>query len=442
MRTPATLPVWILIAVVAAGPGTPAAEIPNDRAAVEHALSRLTFGARPGEVERVHQGGLARWIETQLAPGEDSALASRLPPLPPKPAALDSPQEARRYGREAVQALAAAKIIRAVHSERQLEELLVDFWFNHFNVFAGKGRTALYIPEYERDAIRPHVFGTFRDLLGATAKSPAMLFYLDNWLSTDPNSALARRNPDGRRNGLNENYARELFELHTLGVDGGYTQDDIINAARAFTGWTIERPQQDWGFRFVPALHDHGEKTILGQRFPAQTVNPRQRRLPQGGLAEGERVLDLVAAHPSTATHIATKLARRFVSDEPPAGLVARVAARFTETDGDLRETVRAVITSPEFFADSARRAKVKTPLEFVASAMRASGREVMDARPLLRGLEQLGMAPYRAEPPTGYDDTADTWISAGALVARMNLARQLTPDQAARIGGPDFQRR
>jgi uncharacterized protein (DUF1800 family) len=223
------------------------------------------------------------------------------------------------------------------------------------------------------------VFGTFREMLGATAKSPAMLFYLDNWLSTDPNSELSRRSRGGggRRNGLNENYARELLELHTLGVDGGYTQDDIINAARAFTGWTIERPQQDTafragtGFRFAPALHDHGEKTILGHRFPAQADNPRQRRPAQGGIDEGERLLDIVAAHPATAKHMATKLARRFVSDEPPAGLVDRVAARFTETKGDLRETVRAVITSPEFFAEKARRAKVKTPLEFVASAMR-----------------------------------------------------------------------
>jgi uncharacterized protein (DUF1800 family) len=308
------------------------------------------------------------------------------------------------------------------------------------------------------------VLGRFRDMLGATATSPAMLFYLDNWLSADPEAAdrmpqrragraaptrqeqrragraLSTRQPQaaggtpaaaGRRRGLNENYARELLELHTLGVDGGYTQDDIIHVARAFTGWTIERPQQAGGFRFAPALHDRGEKLILGHQFREG-----------GGVDEGQRVLDIVAAHPSTARHIATKLARRFVSDDPPAAVVARIAARFTATDGNLREVVRALITSPEFTAAESRRAKVKTPLEFVASAMRATGRELTDARPLLRGLQQLGMMPYMCQPPTGYDDEAAAWVSAGALVSRMNLAQQIAGSQAAVIGGPDFQRR
>jgi uncharacterized protein (DUF1800 family) len=222
-----------------------------------------------------------------------------------------------------------------------------------------------------------------------------------------------------------------LLELHTLGVDGGYTQDDVINVARAFTGWTIDRPQQGGDFRFAPMLHDRDEKTILGQRFAAG-----------GGGDEGERVLDLVAAHPSTARHIATKLARRFVSDDPPEAVVARAAARFRETGGDLREVVRAVITSPEFFAAEARRAKVKTPLEFVVGAMRATGRDAANPRPLLRGLQELGMAPYMCQPPTGYDDVAATWVSAGALVSRMNIAQQIAGAQAAVIGGPDFQRR
>jgi uncharacterized protein (DUF1800 family) len=478
----ATAAFVVLLAVVATSRPTPAIGlsraqargVPSDPAAVEHALNRLTFGPRAGDVERVQKIGLGTWIDRQLSPSsiDDSALTSRLPALPDKPD-IDSPQEARRYGREAVQVLAAAKMMRAVHSDRQLEEVLVDFWFNHFNVFAGKGRTSLFIPDYEREAIRPHVLGRFRDLLGATAKSPAMLFYLDNWLSADPEAAerLATQreqrrtargldpNAQARRRGLNENYGRELLELHTLGVDGGYTQQDVIEVARAFTGWTIGPPEPAGGrrglarrraragaqaapamdadpgdaqFRFMTALHDSGEKVVLGQRIKSG-----------GGIEDGERVLDIVAAHPATARHIATKLARRFVSDDPPSALVDRVAARFRETNGNLREVVRAVVTSPEFFAAGARRAKMKTPLEFVTSAVRLTGRDVTDARPMLRALQQLGMAPYMCQPPTGYDDTAETWITAGALVTRMNVAQQIAGAEGATvIGGPEFQKR
>jgi uncharacterized protein (DUF1800 family) len=450
----------------------PGPTLPTDRESVEHAVNRLTFGPRPGEVDEVRTLGLAAWIDQQLTPAriDDSALTRRLPAPPERPDSIASPREARQFGRQSVVALSEAKILRAVYGERQLEEVLVDFWFNHFNVFAGKGRTSLFLPEYERDAIRPHVLGRFRDLLGATAKSPAMLFYLDNWLSADPEAAARvadmqkqRRsgrqpvrpnqpNAQQRKRGLNENYGRELLELHTLGVDGGYSQQDVVEVARAFTGWTIGR--QDGGaararatagaggqqmamddvngeFRFTPALHDTGAKVVLGQKIKAG-----------GGIDDGERVLDIVASHPATARHIATKLVRRFVSDDPPESLVARVAARFQQTDGDLREVVRAVITSPEFFAPDMRRAKMKTPLEFVASALRATGREISDPRPVLRALQQLGMQPYMCQPPTGYDDTAETWITAGALVTRMNVAQQLAGAQAAVIGGPEFQRR
>jgi uncharacterized protein (DUF1800 family) len=216
-----------------------------------------------------------------------------------------------------------------------------------------------------------------------------------------------------------------------LGVDGGYTQQDIIEVARAFTGWTLTNPQQQGGFQFAAQLHDRGEKKVLGQVIAAG-----------GGMEDGERVLDIVAAHPSTAKHIATKLVRRFVSDEPPAALVDKVAATFTKTKGDLREVVRTLVTAPEFFAAEHRGAKVKTPLEFVVSGVRATGREVREPRQLLQALQQLGMAPYQCQPPTGYDDTAETWVSAGALVTRMNIAQQLMPQRAAHIGGPDFQRR
>jgi uncharacterized protein (DUF1800 family) len=460
MRSSGALFSTALVVVLFWSARLPAAGIPKDEASIRHALSRLTFGPHPDDVEKVRRMGLSTWIDRQLTPSkiDDHAAESRLLPLPTRPERFESMMEARRFGRQSVETLSANKITRAVYSERQLDELLVDFWFNHFNVFAGKGRTGLYVAEYERDAIRPHVLGTFRDLLGATAKSPAMLFYLDNWLSADPEAAeriANRRGPNqqaggnGRRRGLNENYGRELLELHTLGVDGGYVQKDVIEVARAFTGWTIAPPDggrgragraggqfqagivRDGEFRFVPALHDRGDKVVLGHTIRG------------GGMDEGEQVLDILAEHPATARHIARELAQRFVSDTPPDALVARMAKRFTETHGDLREVMRTLISSPEFFAPAARGAKVKTPIEFVVSAYRASGRELSQPRQAVRALQELGEMPYMCQPPTGYDDTADAWINAGALVARMNIAQQIAgPQQAATIGGPEFQRR
>jgi uncharacterized protein (DUF1800 family) len=433
-----------LIAAALAGPTVgAAARVPDDPASIEHALSRLTFGPRAGDIEQVGRIGLDKWIDQQLSNGrQDAALEARLPKTEPMPSDITTPQEARRFGRQQVATLAAAKVMRAVYSDRQLEEVLVDFWFNHFNVFAGKGRTALYLADYEQSVIRPHVFGHFRDLLEATAKSPAMLFYLDNFQSVAPGT-VPLRNGQATPRGLNENYGRELLELHTLGVEGGYTQDDVINVARAFTGWTID-PRQGT-FRFAPARHDRGETKILGEILRAG-----------GGINDAERVLDILAAHPATARHIATKLARRFVSDDPPPELVARAAKRFLDTHGDLREVVRTIVTSPEFFAASARRAKVKTPLEFVASAVRAAGVDVTAAAPILRELQQMGMAPYMCQPPTGYADTADAWASSGALVERINFAtrmangnlRGVSPPPtdggalALRLSAPEFQRR
>ena len=272
----------LLLATLGVSATAAAPELPDDTASIEHALSRLTYGVRPGDVDAVKKIGLSVWLDEQLTPthGDDPALAARLPEMPSPPASFDSPMEARRFGRQQVNTLASAKLIRAVYSDHQLEEILVDFWFNHFNVFAGKGRTSLYVPAYERDAIRPHVFGRFRDLLEATAKSPAMLFYLDNWQSTAP--GFVPRVNRGQRGpgGLNENYGRELMELHTLGVEGGYEQSDVIDVARAFTGWTFD--PRDGRFRFVPARHDRGAKRVLGQTIPAG-----------GGLEDGERVLDI-----------------------------------------------------------------------------------------------------------------------------------------------------
>jgi uncharacterized protein (DUF1800 family) len=350
--------------------------------------------------------------------------------------------DAARGERRVLTDLMQQKILRAAYSERQLEEVMVDFWFNHFNVFAGKGQTRVYLTEYERDAIRPNVLGKFRDLLQKTAESPAMLFYLDNWQSSAPADAMTMegRNREQQRRagmrrpgnqnrpatladlppalqnrrprGLNENYARELMELHTLGVDGGYTQKDVQEVARALTGWTIANPRQGGGFQFEPRLHDNGEKVVLGHKIKAG-----------GGKSDGDRVLDILAKHPSTATFISTKLVRRFVADEPPAGLVERAAKRFHDTDGDIREVVRTIVTSPEFFAADAYRAKVKTPFEFVVSAVRATGADVSNALPVVQSLRDLGMPLYMCQPPTGYSDKAEAWVNTGALLNRMNFA-------------------
>jgi uncharacterized protein (DUF1800 family) len=389
--------------------------------------------------------------------GQEGMSADR--PRPDAPERRDGLPRAdareRRLGKQPLVELTQARILRATYSDRQLEEVMVDFWFNHFNVFAGKGTSRAFLPEYERDAIRPHALGSFRELLGAVAESPAMLFYLDNWMSADPKSAErimeARRDratrrgafgvrparaPGGdqattpqsgralrvpRRNGLNENYARELMELHTLGVDGGYTQEDVVEIARAFTGWTIARPRQGGAFRFEPRIHDPGEKVVLGHTIGAG-----------GGKKDGEQVLDILAKHPSTARFIASKLARRFVSDEPPMALVDRAARRFTETNGDIREVVRTIVTSAEFFAPGSYRAKVKTPFEFVVSALRATDAEVTNGHAVANTLRQLGMPLYFAQPPTGYADTADAWVNTGALLNRMNFAVALV-DQRIR---------
>jgi uncharacterized protein (DUF1800 family) len=332
--------------------------------------------------------------------------------------------------------LSEARILRAVYSERQLEEVLVDFWFNHFNVFAGKGLTRAYITAFERDAIRPYILGDFRQMLEAVAKSPAMLFYLDNWLNGRPAEATrsnrrglawetGTQQPARAARGINENYARELLELHTLGVDGGYTQEDIVNVARAFTGWTM-RPRQGTGFVFARAMHDAESKTVLGRSIRSG-----------GGIEDGQRVLDILVAHPSTARFIATKLAQRFVSDTPPASLVERTAGRFRETGGNLREVTRVIVTSPEFLSPDVYRAKVKTPFEFVVSALRGTGADVGEARPATRALRDLGMPLYFCQPPTGYDEAADTWVSSGALVARMNFAVDLANGRLSGITLP-----
>jgi uncharacterized protein (DUF1800 family) len=338
--------------------------------------------------------------------------------------------------------LAEGKLLRAVYSNRQLDEVLTDFWFNHFNIYLDKGADRYLVTEYERDVIRPHVLGKFKDLLEATAKSPAMLFYLDNWQSVGPNSPQLRGAKKGAR-GLNENYGRELLELHTLGVDGGYTQKDVTEAARCFTGWTILQPQRGGNFSFNKRVHDDGEKTVLGVTIPAG-----------GGQNDGEKVLDIVAHSPATAQFISKKLAMRFVADDPPATLVDRMAETFRKTDGDLRAVMKTMLESKEFWSQGAFQSKLKSPLEMVASAVRAVNGEVDYAFPLANQVGQLGQPLYRKQEPTGYSNSSKEWLNSGGLLARMNFAMQLgdnkvagvkvDPAQSAGIGlgSPEFQKR
>jgi uncharacterized protein (DUF1800 family) len=465
------------------GPVGGAADKAGDKAIV-HVLNRIAFGPRPGDVERVRAIGIDRYIDQQLHPERvaDPGMAARLsdlasigmssreiareyelpqlearrqrkqnagtetPPSPLRPQGAvggepPKPDPLQQKANGVIVELAQQKVLRAIYSERQLQEVLTDFWFNHFNVDARKGRDRFLLTEYERETIRPRVLGKFRELLEATAKSPAMLFYLDNWLSASPTGEMTtgemlpprfargpfggriaapggvRQRPLGKNapKGLNENYGRELMELHTLGVDGGYTQKDVTEVARAFTGWTIENPRLGGSFMFNPRLHDAGQKVVLGHVIKAG-----------GGESDGQQVLDILAREPATARLIATKLARRFVSDTPPPALVDRAVARFRATDGDLREVTRTILTSPEFLAPESYRAKVKTPFEFVVSAARTLGADVQQALPLVRQLQQLGMPLYQCQPPTGYKDTADAWVNTGALVSRMNFALTL----------------
>ncbi|MFL6696181.1 MAG: DUF1800 domain-containing protein, partial [Vitreoscilla sp.] len=426
------------MAAVAWRPAFALEEAPPGQADALHALNRLAFGPAPGDLERVTRMGVTAWIAEQLRPERlplPAFLADQL-------ASLRTPHESQRElvqgyremvkeARQAKQAETASadgskpgteegaerrrqvaaiyveagqeRLLQALNSPRQLQEVLVDFWFNHFNVFQGKGLDRVLVESYEREAIRPHVLGRFRTMLGATAKHPAMLFYLDNWLSVAPGYQPPRRlgaAGAGKASGLNENYAREVMELHTLGVDGGYTQQDVTQLARILTGWTM-LPQQparrrfmddsasgqgDSMFRFDASRHDNGSKTWLGH-----VVAP-------GGQIEGEFALDVLARHPATARHIALKLARRFVADEPSPALVGRLSQRFLDTDGDLRAVVQSLVESPEF--RDPKPVKFKTPYQFVLSSVRATGIATTNVKPLMGQLAQLGQPLYGCQTP------------------------------------------
>ena len=423
-------------------------------------LSSLEPEARMQRILSLPPGEQAALLKGVPGPKKQALLAGLSPQQRETVLALDNPQGLVNYE------VQSGKLLRAVYSDRQLEEVLTDFWFNHFNVFIGKGADRYMVTEYDRDVIRPHVLGKFKDLLVATAQSPAMLFYLDNWQSEGPNSDAATGHPgqasarakqgrwgkgpfdprpvafpnpsrqpqppktatnqgqQKRRNGLNENYARELMELHTLGVNGGYTQKDVTEVARVFTGWTLQDPREGGGFVFKPKMHEPGTKTVLGHK------------IKENGEKEGVQVLDILAHHASTAHFISSKLALRFVSDNPPPALVNQMARTFLKTNGDLREVMRTMFRSQEFWAPEAYRAKIKTPFEFVVSAIRATQTEVIETQPLLNTLNSMGMGLYGMQPPTGYSMNADVWVNSAALLDRMNFAMALVNNK---VGGAHF---
>ncbi len=406
-------------------PGSPSAEMteavaPMSQSQIETLLAlppeqrlQQLLALSPNQRQQLRlalRGGAQKRLVAGLSPAQTELVA-----------ALQSP--VRVVGAEAE----ATRLLRDAYSERQVQAVMTDFWLNHFNVYVKKNQNEPYLlPAYERETVLPHALGRFEDLLVATAQSPAMLVYLDNATSMGPNSRAAQR--VGRRSGpgpassvakqprgLNENYARELMELHTLGVNGGYTQQDVIEVAKCFTGWTVARPGEGGGFVFNPNWHEPGPKTVLGHT------------IPESGEGEGLAVLQLLASSPATARFLSLQLAQRFVSDTPPPGLVERMAAAYLHSDGNLSAVLTAMFHSPEFWAPPVYRAKVKTPLEFVTSALRASGAEVSRPLPLLAALTRLGMPIYGMQTPNGYSWQADAWVSSSALLGRMNFALVLS---------------
>src|SRR5438552_6162296 len=467
MRIPLSIATTLTLATSLAAqtpPAAPSAAAMTAHDSALHALNRLAYGPRPGDVDSVARFGVMRWIERQLDPDhlDDKVLEQRehaFKILDYDRGDLaqryrDAQRERQRMQRELAQTgdsmrpdkiegpmrefrelggeLQQLAIVRATLSERQLREVMVDFWTNHFNVFVGKGADRFLLPSYIEETIRPRALGRFEDLLIATARSPAMLFYLDNAQSVAPGSAPPRpmmspfrrprfgmneMNEERRRRqptGINENYARELMELHTLGVDGGYTQQDVINVARIFTGWSIQPPERGAGFSYHDWAHDQGDKVVLGQKFESD------------GEDEGVRLLKFLASQHATMHHVSAKLCARFVADEPPDGCVDAAVAAWQKTHGDIRAVLRAIFTSPDFWTPQVVRAKVKTPFEFVVSAVRAAGVEPDDTPRLAQMVARLGEPLYQQPAPTGYAETEAHWVNSGALLARMNAALML----------------
>jgi uncharacterized protein (DUF1800 family) len=424
--------IWLLVVLPSSAATSPDSKI-------LHILNRLSFGPKPGDIERVREMGVDSYIEAQLSPKsipESSELKAQLETLDTlnlnplvlaeqysrfrrKPGIQPTPEEIKATSnkqRQVLEQSVKARLLRATLSDRQLEEVMVDFWFNHFNVYANKGLDRIWVGTYEQQAIRPHVFGKFRDLLGATAHHPAMLFYLDNWRNTAPRNPTAR----GRSQGLNENYARELMELHTLGAGGGYTQADVVALAKILTGWgfpargTVVDNASPQGFYFNPKRHDFSDKTFLGQQIKGS------------GEAEGEQALDILASHPATARRISERLAQYFVADKPPEALVKRLTQRYISTDGNIREILKTLFDSPEFQDPKVYQAKFKTPYRYVLSAIRATGVEVRNVQPINNALRQLGMPLYGSLAPDGYKNTEDAWLNPDAINRRISFATSL----------------
>ena len=430
-----------------------------DSANAVHLLNRMAFGPRPGDIAHVQDVGIGGWLEEQLNPArisdtaEQAALAPHLVALrdptdlfeaygPRRPAQLDSAQRRRMQeeDRDLAQHVMMSALARHVAGDRQLLEVMTDFWTNHFNIYMPKDADRFLTADFVEKAIRPNALGRFEDLLVATAEHPAMLVYLDNAESVAPGSrppapgrnAVLRPRGFGRPgpalfapaaasvrapNGINENYARELLELHTLGVDGGYTQQDVIEVARIFTGWGISRPRAmgpgRFAFEYHAWAHDDGPKEVLGVRY-------------HGGMKEGLRLLHALAESPATARHISHQLCARFVADDPPDGCVDAAVAAWQGTHGDIRAVLRAIVASPDFWSPAARDGRFKTPLEFIASAVRVLGAQPDTTVRLVHALQQLGEAPFMRLTPDGYPEASADWMNSGAILTRMNLALAL----------------
>lgn len=419
--------------------GVAAAQALTSQEQALHVLNRLAYGPRPGDVAAVEKTGVKRYIDEQLNPERipfPADLQARLnslstynlssaqlyiqygpPSFPGNNASPEDKNAARqRAGKEITPQSHLARFWMATESPRQLQEVMTEFWFNHFNVFEGKEWVRYWNAEYEKDAIRPNALGNFRQLLGAVAHHPAMLYYLDNWLSSGANTPQAK----GRFKGLNENYARELMELHTLGVNGGYSQADVISLARILSGWTIDVREMKEGsddatFIFRPGRHDMGDKQFLG------------RVIPRGGRQEGEVALDMLAHHPATARFISTKLVQYFVSDQPDPALVNQLAQRFLATDGDIKAVLRVLFDSPQFWSRQNYQSQFKTPYQYVISSLRATATPVLNGKPISGALNQFGMPLYGWLTPEGYKYSEEAWLNPDALLRRINFVNGLS---------------
>jgi uncharacterized protein (DUF1800 family) len=462
IRLAALLGSVLLLAPAARSDETPTRSAGSDAetAKTRHLLRRATFGVRPADLEEALRLGREAWVERQLHPESipDREVEGRLAGFqtlrfkttdywrqvregagmtaPRVPGAGDprGPEEALRRQAEAQrlrelqrQEVLASVVLRAVYSPRQLEEVLVDFWRNHFNVDTNKDDVRYYVADWERDVLRRHVFGKFEDFLMATAKHPAMLFYLDNHVSRAPmargEKVLRGKEREDRTAGLNENYARELMELHTVGVDNGYDQDDVIQLALVLTGWSIRQAEPDRGaFEYRDPFHARGRKKVMG------------KTLTEGGVEEGEEAVQYLARHKNTREFICTKLVRHLVADEPPAPVLAAAAETWSKTKGDLREVVRTILLHPESYAPGVVLRKAKTPVEFVVSALRVTGADVTSAGQVLERLKDMYQGLYECEDPTGYSDRAVDWMDPGVLAVRWRFAHDLLRGRVAGV--------